>query len=372
MPLSNEDSLRLNVLSAQSVHAIRINESSMVLTALTDKGEARIELTPNSQHVAYLREVRTFLSEKYLGMPGGYPRHLQRWIRMGVNHKSPDKMLLLGEPEAIVAMAHSAAISADLARYAWWAYQSPEIARNLLKSLDVSTSTLGPELAQFLFEFLPFEERPLDIIDSVKQCLQGTLISETNKLALWECAKRKNPYFVGFILAGPQSIPYIESAHTAYDATFKQLYQEQAANNPYARTYLHFLSADGQKWLKSVHLALKKPTDPEAVIALFIAIDQYIDLDIGENRGVRQIEQAITRADFLCTTGNPPIQLSNVRDKLDYQKINQLKSVLVLAQLGENTLNDIFGGRDATGTVMRKHLQPLTTQLNSTITTLLS
>ncbi len=372
MPLSNEDSLRLNVLSAQPVKAIRINESSMVLTALTDKGEARIELSPNSRHDDYLRDVREFLSEKYLGMPGGYPRHLERWTRMGVTHNSLDKMLLLGEPEAIVALAYSSEINSELARHAWWVYQSPEIARNLLKSHKVANSSLGPELAQFLLEFLPFEERPLDIVDSVNQCLQGKLISDRNKVALWERAKRKNPYFVGFMLAGPKSIPLKQSEHSEYEAISNKLGEELANENPFALYYIHFLSSDGRKWLNSLRLALKKPTDPNVVIALFIAIDQYIDLIISEKRGVRDIEQAVTIADDLCAESDAPKQLCKIRNKLDTQQIDQLKAVLVLAQLGENTLNEIFGGRDATGTVMRRHLQPLTTRINTTINTLLS
>jgi len=372
MPLSNEDSLRLNVLCAQAVKAIRINESSMLLTALTDKGEARIELNPNERHEAYLRKVRTFLSEKYLGMPGGYPRHLGRWTRMGDSRNSLDKMLVLGEPEAIIALAYSSPISPELAGYAWWAYQSPEIARNLLKSSAVAKSPLGVELASFLLEFLPFEEQALDIVDSIRQCLQGELISDKHKTALWERAKRKNPYFAGFLLAGPQSIPYTETEHHDFTAASSKLGEELSTSNPFAQTYLHFLSSDGQKWLKSLRLALKKPGDPDVVIALFIAIDQYVDLGIGEHRGVRQIQQALESTNTLCSSEDAPAQLRKVHDKLDEQQRARFKALLVLAQLGENTLNKIFGGRDATGTVMRKHLQPLTTQINKTINTLLS
>jgi len=323
MPLSNEDSLRLNVLCAQAVKAIRINESSMLLTALTDKGEARIELNPNERHEAYLRKVRTFLSEKYLGMPGGYPRHLGRWTRMGDSRNSLDKMLVLGEPEAIIALAYSSPISPELAGYAWWAYQSE-------------------------------------------------LISDKHKTALWERAKRKNPYFAGFLLAGPQSIPYTETEHHDFTAASSKLGEELSTSNPFAQTYLHFLSSDGQKWLKSLRLALKKPGDPDVVIALFIAIDQYVDLGIGEHRGVRQIQQALESTNTLCSSEDAPAQLRKVHDKLDAQQRARFKALLVLAQLGENTLNKIFGGRDATGTVMRKHLQPLTTQINKTINTLLS
>ena len=46
--------------------------------------------------------------------------------------------------------------------------------------------------------------------------------------------------------------------------------------------------------------------------------------------------------------------------------------MLVLAQLGEHTLNRYFGGRDASGTVMRKHLKPLISQINLSIQNLLN
>lgn len=372
MPLSNEDNLRLNVLSAQPVKAIRINESSMVLTALTDRGEARIELCPNEGHEAYLREVRNFLSEKYLGMPGGYPRHLGRWTRMGDNHHTLEKMLLLGEPEAIVALARSSTISAELAHCAWWVYQSAEIARHLLHSPQVIDSSLGTELAQFLLEFLPFEEQAMNVVNGVALSLQGNLIDAESKRMLWERARRKNAYYVGFMLAGPESIPYTETEHPELEAAEVGLTEELSKENPYAQTYVHFLSADGQKWLKSLQQALKKPTEPNVVIAIFIAIEHYIELDISERHGVREIEQALTRANAMCAAGKASTQINNVSNKLDKQPLERFKAMLVLAQLGGNTLNDIFGGRDASGTVMRKHLKPLTSQINNLIETITS
>jgi hypothetical protein len=47
--LSNEDNLRLNVLLAQDLKAIRINEGTMTVHALTDKGEAKVALNPTTR-----------------------------------------------------------------------------------------------------------------------------------------------------------------------------------------------------------------------------------------------------------------------------------------------------------------------------------
>jgi len=383
MPLSNQDNLRLNVLCAQQVKAIRINESSMLLTAITDRGEARIELKPDSAHEAYLRDVREFLSEKFLGMPGGFPRHLACWNRMGMGQLSPQKMLLLGEPEAIVALAYCNDLNAEVAGYAWWALQSAEIARNLLKSIRVAESDLGAELAQFLLEFLPFEERPLDVVESVKLCLQGQLLAEDEKALLWERARRKNPYFVGFLLAGPKSIPLDETAHPTHAQIDKLLSTELENDNQFAAYFTHFLSSEGRKWLKSLTMALTKPTDQDVVIALFIGLDHYLQLGLAPSRGVLEIETAVTQATKLCETATSgetatsfeveydSEQLLAVYQLLDEKQAIRFKAMLVLAQIGENTLNRYFGGRDASGTVMRKHLKPLSSQINLTIQSLL-
>ena len=104
--LSSEDALRLNVLLANKPQAIRLDESSITLHALTDKGEAKISLKPNCRDDLYLRKVREVLSGHVLGSPGGYPVYLKRWSRMGqARNEILEKLLLLGEPEAVAAMS---------------------------------------------------------------------------------------------------------------------------------------------------------------------------------------------------------------------------------------------------------------------------
>ena len=53
--LSPEDSFRLEVLLAQDLKAVRLDESNLVLHALTDQGEASIPLAPTCRPDKYLR-----------------------------------------------------------------------------------------------------------------------------------------------------------------------------------------------------------------------------------------------------------------------------------------------------------------------------
>lgn len=104
--LSPEDTLRLNVLLAGSVEAIRIDEGGLTVHALTERGEAKLSLHPNCRADQYLLRVRELLGGHALDSPGGYPVYLKRWTRMGqASGANLDALLLLGEPEAVVAVA---------------------------------------------------------------------------------------------------------------------------------------------------------------------------------------------------------------------------------------------------------------------------
>ena len=108
MDLSHEDSLRLHVLLASQPLAIRIDEGRMRVQGLTERGESSVQLNPNTAPERYLRQVRELISGHVLGSPGGYPVYLSRWTRLGqMRDESLAQLLLLGEPEAVVAAVGS-------------------------------------------------------------------------------------------------------------------------------------------------------------------------------------------------------------------------------------------------------------------------
>ncbi|MGB0846763.1 MAG: hypothetical protein ACPGSM_08555 [Thiolinea sp.] len=371
MQLANEDNLRLNVLLAQPLQALRINESTMTIHALTTKGEARVVLNPTTRDEQYLRWVRELISSKITGSPGGYPVFLKRWTRMGHTRNNLEQMLLLGEPEAVAAVVYSPEVSHEIARRAWWAEPNANNARRLLEKPDVVNGPLAGELADYLLEFLPFEEIPLDVIDSVRLCLQKELISQSERDKLWKRAKRKNPFYVGFLFADARHIPLDLPEHTHYTSICQQITVQLAANNPFANALQHTLSAYGQRWLKTLLLALEKPVDQDVVIAMFRAIKKRFNLPFPEARGVLNLEQARQRAETYCTRENCPGEITKLLPTMDTSATHLLREMLIVAQLGEDTLNAVFGGNDSVGSVMRRRLQPLTEPLTRTVKQLL-
>jgi hypothetical protein len=363
MQLSNADSLRLNVLLAQPLKAIRINESSMTVHALTDKGEAKITLNPTVRDEQYLRWVRELLSIKITGSPGGYPVYIKTWTRMGHADNTLKHMLLLGEPEAVIAVVYSPYVSHEIGVRAWWALPTLEVARRLMEYPEVVAGELGAELAKFLMEFLPFEECQVNVVDMVRLCLQGELISDKQKKDLWIRAKRRNPYYVGFLYTHPKQIP-LKIPPSKYYFELVEHLQPLLENNIYAKALCRTLSADGQKWLQTLKNAIKKPIDQDVVISLFTAIKRFFDLPFAEQRGAHSIDIALQRAESATKQSDAhPKELNALLKILNEQYLDKFFALMLLAQLGENTLTPIFSGNESVGRVMRKRLNPLTEPL---------
>jgi hypothetical protein len=268
--LSAEDALRLAVLLAGEVLAVRISEGTLTLHALTPKGEAKVTLNPNCRPDAYVTRVREVLGGHALGSPRGYPVHLRRWTRMG--QSSPTKLaalLKLGEPEAVAAVAHAPALTDELARHAWWALPTVEVARVMLAHPDVRRGSMGPVLADFLIENLPFEAEPMAAMNTVRAVLATGLLDEPARLALWRKARRQPCYLVGFLESLPDALPADEPARPLPAAV------AQLADNPWAALLVRCCSPAGQAWLKAMELALDKASAHEAVYLLFDLIGGY-------------------------------------------------------------------------------------------------
>ena len=372
MELTPEDALRINVLLAGSVEAIRIDESRMTIHALSGKGEARVQLNPNCRDESYLRHVRETLSSHVLGSPGGYPVYLKRWTRMGqARDETLESLLKLGEPEAVVAVVNAPGITDELARRAWWASQTSDNARCMLRQEAVVQGKMGPVLAEFLVEFLPFEEEACNQITSVRLVLQEGLIDADERIRLWEKARHKNAYFVGFLQAIPDELPDQQDANPVWSSSCQQLAGLLEEGNPFARQLCRLLSPAGQSYLTSVEAVLKKPLNQDVMVELMHALDQHAAaLSLGECK-LDVIEDIVRMAEAMMggevDAGGEASQSLQCLLQVCPDSAHHVRAMLVLALLGEAVLNPVFSRTDAIGTVMRKKLKPLTEPIHEQI-----
>ncbi len=362
MALSAEDNLRLNVLLAQELFAVRIDESKMIVFALTAKGEAKVPLNAIGKDEAYIKEVKALFSTHVMGSPGGYPVYLKRWTRMGqARDDSLVQLLLLGEPEAVVAVVHAPGLTDELAARAWWAMPTAENARRMLEKQAVAEGETGKELAEFLIEFLPFEEEQCDMIESVRLVLQPGLITQQEKEKLWAKTKTKRSFYVGFLHAAADDLPVEVDAHASYERVKQQLKPLLDEQNPYAQMLEKVLSAKGQAFIMTIEDALKKPGNQDVVVSLFAAIANYFVSILPETFSEDDIESICAEAGTSCCGSNEDI--NKVVSMLDTSVENvrqQFCAMTVLACLSVKLVNPIFARSDAIGTVMRKKIKPVT------------
>lgn len=375
MQLAQEDSLRLNVLLNQNVQAIRIDEGKMLVYGLTEKGEAKIQLNPNCKDELYIKRIKETISSHVLGSPGGYPVFLKRWTRMGqARAESLENLLKLGEPEAVVAVVGASGITDEIARRAWWAMPNAENARRMLAREDIVRGEMGRVLAEFLLEFLPFEEEPVNVIESVRLVLQPGLIDEAQRLDLWKKGQRKNALLVGFLASLPDDLPEPTPPHPRHQEWNAALQQLSSEGNLLATMLSRLISEPGQAYMKTVESVLKKPANQDVVVALFRTLEDYFK-DIRPHQEFRReidlIMQEASTHSCLCDESCYREQLATLYQHIpDAQPL--VESMLIFSCVGEQLLNPIFALTDAVGSVMRRKIEPVTTPLSIHLNRLLA
>ena len=132
------------------------------------------------------------LASVALDSPGGYPVFLQRWTRMGqVDHQRLGSLLKLAEPEAVMAVVCSPGLTHELALRAWWCDPQAENARRMPQQPAVAAGTLGPQLAAFLVEHLPFETEPEQMLETVRLVLQPGLILPSRRIQIQQLGRTR-------------------------------------------------------------------------------------------------------------------------------------------------------------------------------------
>lgn len=347
--LSPEDELRLNVLFNTDLKAVRIDESTMTLWALTPAGEASVPLKPTERADRYLKRVREQLSGHALGSPGGYPVHLTRWTRQsqaGLSEQHLAQLLLIAEEEAVVAVVHSPALTDELARYAWWCMPTIENARLMLMREVVCRGGMGRMLAEFLVEHLAFlHEDDVGILDTVAVMLHSGVLTEAERLAIWKRGGSRNSYYVAFLEMQPDKLPAPRDARSDHARV------PRLAGNPYGAMLDKALSGQGQTFLATTATILERPEIQEVV-------NHTLNALAGWCAPLRQLDPAARDASREALLQAAP------------QFAADCAALDVLAGADAESVRSIFLKTTAIGSLMRRKIQPVIAPLLDAITTL--
>jgi hypothetical protein len=360
--LSPEDELRLNVMLAGDIQAVRIDEAAMIVYGLSSRGEASIKLHPTGRAEQYLRRVREMLAGKATGSPGGYPVYLHGWTRMGqAREKGLDCLLLLGEAEAVVSVAYSNGLTDELARRAWWAMPVADNARRMLERDCVVQGKMGRVLAEYLVEYLPFESNPHTIIDTVRLLLQPRLIDDAVRKKLWSRGAVDNAYHVGFLERIPDHLPAEISPREDWDALRSRLTQLQLVEHPYAAQLERVLSARGQAFLQTSEAMLRYPADKDVAYASFNALAAYFSSVLQPSCcGADTLEAMLANVDAFCLDAASTVEIF-LEGMPEYAK--EVRAMLFLSCMTSDVAAQVLSRSTAGGTLMRQRLEPITTPI---------
>lgn len=333
--LVTEDALRLQVLLAEQVEVVRIDERDMTVRALTPRGEAAVRLHPNCRPEQYLLRVRELLGGHALGSPGGYPVHLRRWTRMGqASDRKLEALLKLGEEEAFVAVAHAPGLTAELARRVWWALPTMDIARTMLENPAVAGSPVGRTLAHHIVEHLAFEEDPDVRLEAIRRVLGAGLADRDTRERLWAMARREPHYHVGFLEYLPDDLPAVPAVPEAVARLAAEI-APLAASNPIAGRLAQACAPMGQAWLAAAEDALQRPLTHDVVYRL---------LDL--------IRARFALAGDACAAMRELIELAPESEAM-------ARAVARLAKLTASDAEPVLTRTSAIGPLMRRKLEPV-------------
>jgi hypothetical protein len=354
MQLSAEDLLRLNVLFAHDLQAVRIDEQTMTVYALTADDAARIPLNPNCRPERYLKRVRETLSNHALGSPGGYPVFLQRWTRMGQARDAQlEKLLLLGESEAVVAVAGAPGLTDEIARRAWWAMPTADVARRMLERETVVRGHMGKVLAEYLVEHLPFETEPLAAVTTVCLVLQPGLIDDAARARIWARGTHRNAYRLGFLAATPDDLPAPLPARAGSDAARAAL-ATLAPRNALAALLAKLLDSPGQTFLAVSAEQLQHPLDKDTVAVLLDVAGNYFtparngEIETDFSRTLARAEARVAASEG--EAGELLVAVPALE--------RELVAMLALAHCSEALATPVLARTTATGTLLRRKLEP--------------
>ncbi|HKK14756.1 MAG TPA: hypothetical protein VKA14_08865, partial [Gammaproteobacteria bacterium] len=277
-----------------------------------------------------------------------------------------------GEPEAVIAVVHAPGLTEELARRAWWALPTADNARQLLSREGVASSAMGPVLAEYLVDYLPFETDPLSVAESVRLVLQPGLISADTRARLWGRGRQKTAYHIGFLQAVPDDLPEPLTPHRSWELADQRLAPLAAEGNAVAARLCRTLAAPGQTFLATVERALRRPADQDVVVALLQGIQDYFRDARPEQAGPGPADMdAVLRLSEQTGRGAgataPAGQVLAAAPELE----PELRATVALSLVGEPLVRPIFARSDAVGSVMRRQIEPVTRPISEQVHCLL-
>jgi hypothetical protein len=216
---------------------------------------------------------------------------------------------------------------------------------------------MGPVLANYLVDYLPFETETEVIMRSVSLVLQPGLIDQKAQQDLWKKSQRKLAYLVGFMMALPDDLPAESVAHALHEQSKEKLAALRKEGNAPAIALSKVYSAPGQAFLRTAHKVLTKPPTQDVVTVCLDCLRRYFEAlrpEVDCDYAWEELDKDAT--DYVSSSG--PDEVRACIDQMP-DIAEDLAALRRLSGLGYGVVRPVLRDSDAIGSLMRKKLEPV-------------
>jgi hypothetical protein len=185
--------------------------------------------------------------------------------------------------------------------------------------------------------------------------LQPGLVNAAVQQRLWDKGATQGSYRIGFLLAGAETLPPREAARADFVVVGESLSHLDALGNRLAALLQRVLSASGQDFLACCQQALQRLSDQDTVVALLGAQSGYF-------RHVRlRAEPCPDVGTILADADAAATQEAEARALLALLPAlrPEVAAAYALARLDEAIVTPLFAHSSASGSLMRRKIEPL-------------
>jgi hypothetical protein len=226
----------------------------------------------------------------------------------------------------------------------------------MLDKTAVVQGTMGRELAEYLAEHLPFETDPMLVIATIRLILQPGLIDAGTRDRIFRLGTHRNVYHIGFLEALPDTLPDPLPAR-ADSANYRDRLAALAAQgNAPAVLLAKLLDAPGQTFLAVSETPLQHPVDKYTVAKLMDIVGNYFRPALGAQKPAREIGAAIAATENLMAAADG--ELASLLQAVPDLR-GEITAMLTLAHTGEALVTPIIAASSASGTLLRRKLEPV-------------
>jgi hypothetical protein len=220
-----------------------------------------------------------------------------------------------------------------------------ENARLMLRREDVARGRMGPILADFLVEHLPFlQDDHLGIMDTVGVLLRSGCLVQAGRATIWNRGKRCNSHYVAFLEGAPAHLP-------SPDGISDTVAGSPPGAGSLASVLGEALSARGRLFAEAALEILTHPETQEVVSRTLNAIGIYYRP--GGAAEAIEAEAQRLRVD-------------------DPERAEAIEAILALAVVDESLTAPVFARSTAIGSLMRRRIEPYVAPLRARLGTLLA